>query len=162
MNPTANGACSFCHKHYRDVGPLVEGPGNIYICAECVDLIQNIIDQEKIRRSGGDHLSYLHLKAAQVIRHIEEAGILSDSCMRVLSMKREREDVDPSIVPLVINLCAATGLLTVIADIVQSLKTKDLIPLESALLDEIQTKVEHLSRDLGARADRATSDYSPT
>jgi ATP-dependent Clp protease ATP-binding subunit ClpX len=30
---------------------LVEGPGNVYICGECVELCQSIIDQEKRRRS---------------------------------------------------------------------------------------------------------------
>ena len=30
-----NAFCSFCRKSYRDVGPLVEGPGDVYICGEC-------------------------------------------------------------------------------------------------------------------------------
>ncbi len=42
--------CSFCRKSYRDVGPLVEGPGDVYICGECIELCQSIIDQEKRRR----------------------------------------------------------------------------------------------------------------
>ena len=29
-----NAFCSFCRKSYRDVGPLVEGPGDVYICGE--------------------------------------------------------------------------------------------------------------------------------
>ncbi|MCI0376281.1 MAG: ATP-dependent Clp protease ATP-binding subunit ClpX [Gemmataceae bacterium] len=45
-----NAYCSFCRKSYRDVGPLVEGPGDVYICGECVELCQSIIDQEKRRR----------------------------------------------------------------------------------------------------------------
>jgi ATP-dependent Clp protease ATP-binding subunit ClpX len=49
-NRTAS--CSFCRKSYRDVGPLVEGPGDVYICGECIELCQSIIDQEKRRRSG--------------------------------------------------------------------------------------------------------------
>jgi len=28
-----NAHCSFCRKNYRDVGPLVEGPGDVYITA---------------------------------------------------------------------------------------------------------------------------------
>jgi ATP-dependent Clp protease ATP-binding subunit ClpX len=43
--------CSFCRKSYRDVGPLVEGPGDVYICGECVELCQSILTQEKRRRS---------------------------------------------------------------------------------------------------------------
>ena len=45
-----NAFCSFCRKSYRDVGPLVEGPGDVYICGECVELCASIIDQEKRRR----------------------------------------------------------------------------------------------------------------
>src|SRR5262245_148097 len=44
-----NARCSFCRKSYRDVGPLVEGPGEIYICGECIDLCQSIFEQEKRR-----------------------------------------------------------------------------------------------------------------
>jgi ATP-dependent Clp protease ATP-binding subunit ClpX len=46
-----NAYCSFCRKSYRDVGPLVEGPGEVYICGDCIELCQSIIDQEKRRRS---------------------------------------------------------------------------------------------------------------
>ena len=45
-----NAFCSFCRKSYRDVGPLVEGPGDVYICGECIELCQQIIEQEKRRR----------------------------------------------------------------------------------------------------------------
>src|SRR5437762_3244788 len=47
-----NAYCSFCRKSYRDVGPLVEGPNDVYICGECVELCQSIIDQEKRRRGA--------------------------------------------------------------------------------------------------------------
>jgi ATP-dependent Clp protease ATP-binding subunit ClpX len=45
-----NAYCSFCRRSHRDVGPLVEGPGDVYICGECIDLCQSIIEQEKKRR----------------------------------------------------------------------------------------------------------------
>lgn len=45
-----NAYCSFCRKSYLDVGPLVEGPGDVYVCGECVELCQSIIEQEKRRR----------------------------------------------------------------------------------------------------------------
>jgi ATP-dependent Clp protease ATP-binding subunit ClpX len=47
----SNADCSFCRKNYRDAGPLVEGPGNVYICAECVELCQSIIESEHRRRN---------------------------------------------------------------------------------------------------------------
>jgi len=43
--------CSFCGKTSREVGPMVEGPNEVYICTNCVDLCQNIFRQER-RRVG--------------------------------------------------------------------------------------------------------------
>ncbi len=39
--------CSFCGKSSRDVGLMVEGPNDIYICSNCSELCQNIYKQEK-------------------------------------------------------------------------------------------------------------------
>ena len=39
--------CSFCGKGEREVGPMIEGPGKIFICASCVELCSTIIHQEK-------------------------------------------------------------------------------------------------------------------
>lgn len=44
-------SCSFCCKSPTEVGPLVEGPGEAYICGECVELCQAIIEQERRRRN---------------------------------------------------------------------------------------------------------------
>ena len=41
--------CLFCGKTSRDVGPMVEGPSDVYICANCTDLCQNIFRQERRR-----------------------------------------------------------------------------------------------------------------
>ncbi len=55
-----NALCSFCRKSHLNVGPLVEGPGDVYICGECIDLCNSILDQEKRRRGlGMIHLSDL-------------------------------------------------------------------------------------------------------
>src|SRR5580698_3277771 len=48
--------CSFCGKSSRDVGPMVEGPSEVYICANCVDLAHNIIRQEKRKLSTSQPL----------------------------------------------------------------------------------------------------------
>lgn len=49
-----NASCSFCRKSYHDVGPLVEGPDNVFICGECVELCQHIVKQVRRRRSRND------------------------------------------------------------------------------------------------------------
>jgi ATP-dependent Clp protease ATP-binding subunit ClpX len=50
MSRYRNAYCSFCRKSYRDVSPLVEGPDNVYVCGECVELCTSIIEQERRRR----------------------------------------------------------------------------------------------------------------
>src|SRR3954451_14871306 len=62
-----NAYCSFCRKNYRDVGPLVEGPGDVYICGECIELCQSIIDQEK-RRRGTSRTSVSHIPTPRTIK----------------------------------------------------------------------------------------------
>jgi len=42
--------CSFCGKHYRETGPLVEGPNCVYICHPCSTLCVQIIEAELERR----------------------------------------------------------------------------------------------------------------
>src|SRR5947209_18352251 len=54
MRRNQNALSSFCRKSYRDVGPLVEGPGDVYICGECAELCQSIVKQERRRRGQHD------------------------------------------------------------------------------------------------------------
>ena len=75
-----NAYCSFCRKSYRDVGPLVEGPGDVYICGECIELCQSIIDQEKRRRGTSKSLfthipsPAIHQGKARSVRHRPGTG----------------------------------------------------------------------------------------
>ncbi|MDW8263860.1 MAG: ATP-dependent Clp protease ATP-binding subunit ClpX [Gemmataceae bacterium] len=62
-----NAFCSFCRKSYRDVGPLVEGPGDVYICGECIELCQSIIDQEK-RRRGVTRAPFANIPSPRAIK----------------------------------------------------------------------------------------------
>ncbi|MBM83173.1 MAG: ATP-dependent Clp protease ATP-binding subunit ClpX, partial [Planctomycetaceae bacterium] len=36
QGPKRRANCSFCRKSYRVVGPLVEGPKNVFICEKCI------------------------------------------------------------------------------------------------------------------------------
>ncbi len=42
--------CSFCGKGQKEVKKLIAGPG-VYICDECIDLCNDIIDEEKDRET---------------------------------------------------------------------------------------------------------------
>src|SRR5580704_7095943 len=81
-----NAYCSFCRKSYRDVGPLVEGPGDVYICGECIELCQSIIDQEK-RRRGGSKALFTHIPAPRTIKEkLDQYVIGQHRAKKVLSV----------------------------------------------------------------------------
>jgi hypothetical protein len=44
--------CSFCGKRAEQVRRLIAGPGHTYICDECVDLWQEILDEEGAPNEG--------------------------------------------------------------------------------------------------------------
>jgi ATP-dependent Clp protease ATP-binding subunit ClpX len=81
-----NAYCSFCRKSYRDVGPLVEGPGDVYICGECIELCQSIIDQEK-RRKGTARSSFTHIPTPRTIKERLDQYVVGQSrAKKVLSV----------------------------------------------------------------------------
>ena len=81
-----NAFCSFCRKSYRDVGPLVEGPGDVYICGECIELCQSILDQEE-RRRGPSKALFSDIPAPRkIVEHLDEYVIGQSEAKRVLAV----------------------------------------------------------------------------
>jgi ATP-dependent Clp protease ATP-binding subunit ClpX len=81
-----NAFCSFCRKSYRDVGPLVEGPGDVYICGECIELCQSIIDQEK-RRRGTTKTTVTNIPSPRSIKEkLDQYVIGQNRAKKVLSV----------------------------------------------------------------------------
>lgn len=81
-----NAFCSFCRKSYRDVGPLVEGPGDVYICGECIELCQSILDQEQKRRGSSNELFSEIPTPREIVEHLDQYVIGQASAKRVLSV----------------------------------------------------------------------------
>jgi ATP-dependent Clp protease ATP-binding subunit ClpX len=81
-----NAFCSFCRKSYRDVGPLVEGPGDVYICAECIDLCQSILDQEQRRRGPSKSLFSDIPAPRSIVEHLDNYVIGQTPAKRVLAV----------------------------------------------------------------------------
>ncbi|MFN5755795.1 MAG: ATP-dependent Clp protease ATP-binding subunit ClpX [Planctomycetia bacterium] len=81
-----NAFCSFCRKSYRDVGPLVEGPGDVYICGECIELCQSILDQEKRRRGTSKQLFASIPTPREIVAHLDEYVIGQEHAKRVLAV----------------------------------------------------------------------------
>jgi ATP-dependent Clp protease ATP-binding subunit ClpX len=81
-----NAFCSFCRKSYRDVGPLVEGPGDVYICGECIDLCQSILEQERRRRGTSKPLFSKIPTPRQVVAQLDQYVIGQEHAKKVLSV----------------------------------------------------------------------------
>jgi ATP-dependent Clp protease ATP-binding subunit ClpX len=81
-----NAFCSFCRKSYRDVGPLVEGPSDVYICGECIDLCQSILEQERRRRGTSKPLFTKVLTPREMVQKLDEYVIGQDHAKRVLAV----------------------------------------------------------------------------
>ncbi|MBI2825700.1 MAG: ATP-dependent Clp protease ATP-binding subunit ClpX [Planctomycetia bacterium] len=81
-----NAFCSFCRKSYRDVGPLVEGPGDVYICGECIELCQSILEQERRRRGSSKQLFNRIPTPREIVGQLDEYVIGQDEAKKVLAV----------------------------------------------------------------------------
>ena len=82
-----NAFCSFCRKSYRDVGPLVEGPGDVYICGECIELCQSILDQEQKRRGPTNNKLFAEIPSPrEIVEHLDQYVIGQPGAKRVLAV----------------------------------------------------------------------------
>lgn len=81
-----NAFCSFCRKSYRDVGPLVEGPGDVYICGECIELCQSILDQEQKRRGPSKSLFTDIPAPRKIVEHLDQYVIGQTSAKKILAV----------------------------------------------------------------------------
>ncbi|MCX7392967.1 MAG: ATP-dependent Clp protease ATP-binding subunit ClpX [Planctomycetales bacterium] len=81
-----NANCSFCRKSYREVGPLVEGPDEVYICGDCIELCQSILDQERKRRGTSTKLFTRVPTPREITEHLNQYVIGQDRTKKILSV----------------------------------------------------------------------------
>ncbi|MEX2218783.1 MAG: ATP-dependent Clp protease ATP-binding subunit ClpX [Phycisphaerales bacterium] len=78
--------CSFCGKTSREVGPMVEGPSEVYICTNCVDLCQNIFRQER-RRVGSVSATLTDIpNPRHIVEHLDQYVIGQTQAKRALAV----------------------------------------------------------------------------
>ncbi|NLT07748.1 MAG: AAA domain-containing protein, partial [Solirubrobacterales bacterium] len=75
--------CSFCGKSQRQVKKLIAGPG-VYICDECIDLCNEIIDEELTQTSPFD-LENLP-KPIEINAVLQDYVVGQDQAKRALSV----------------------------------------------------------------------------
>ncbi|MHC4218627.1 MAG: ATP-dependent Clp protease ATP-binding subunit ClpX [Planctomycetota bacterium] len=78
--------CSFCGKTSREVGPMVEGPNDIYICSNCTDLCQNIFRQERRRVSSARPLFSAIPAPRQIKEFLDQYVIGQDQAKKALAV----------------------------------------------------------------------------
>ncbi len=75
--------CSFCGKSQRQVKKLIAGPG-VYICDECIDLCNEIIDEE-LAGPSDDPIEDLPAPR-EIYTFLDEFIVGQDSAKRILSV----------------------------------------------------------------------------
>jgi ATP-dependent Clp protease ATP-binding subunit ClpX len=79
--------CSFCGKNQDAVKRLIAGPGAVYICDECVELCQEIINEEAQGARGAQRADNAMVRTPQeLVRRLDEYIVGQDHTKRVLSV----------------------------------------------------------------------------
>ncbi|MCS7054828.1 MAG: ATP-dependent Clp protease ATP-binding subunit ClpX [Thermoflexales bacterium] len=83
--------CSFCGKSELHVNRLIAGPRNVFICDECVQMCQDILDGERkaaresrTSSSGSSHLALLAPR--MIYKHLDEYVVGQEAAKRALAV----------------------------------------------------------------------------
>jgi ATP-dependent Clp protease ATP-binding subunit ClpX len=78
--------CSFCGRSGSQTDTFIEGPNNIFICPECVDLCHNIIQQNR-KRISGPALSLKEMpKPKEIKQYLDQYVIGQEHAKKYLSV----------------------------------------------------------------------------
>jgi len=78
--------CSFCGRSGNQADTLIEGPDNVFICPECVELCHNIIKQNR-RQTDGRPLNIRKTpKPREIKEYLDQYVIGQDSAKKYLSV----------------------------------------------------------------------------
>jgi ATP-dependent Clp protease ATP-binding subunit ClpX len=79
--------CSFCGKNQDAVKRLIAGPGAVYICDECVELCQEIINEETSSGRSATRADQSAIRTPQeLVRRLDEYIVGQEHTKRVLSV----------------------------------------------------------------------------
>ncbi len=82
--------CSFCGKAANEVMKLIKGPGDVYICDECVDLCNEIINEglydDKMGAPGDVNTGINLIKPKEMKNFLDEYVVGQDEAKKALSV----------------------------------------------------------------------------
>jgi ATP-dependent Clp protease ATP-binding subunit ClpX len=84
-NRTPKVICSFCGKSSTQADTLIEGPNNVFICPECVELCHNIIRQNKKRIARGFSIEEMP-KPREIKEYLDQYVIGQEHAKKYLSV----------------------------------------------------------------------------
>jgi ATP-dependent Clp protease ATP-binding subunit ClpX len=79
--------CSFCQRPPHEVSRLIEGPGNVYICDECVQICQEILESQEtptrpLKRTEGQRIP----PPMEIYQRLNDYVVGQDRAKKVLSV----------------------------------------------------------------------------
>jgi len=79
--------CSFCHRSWSEVGPVVAGmDNNTFICPNCVELCRNIIHQEERRKEGSGFILGTVPSPSKIMEFLNNYVISQEHAKKIISV----------------------------------------------------------------------------
>ncbi len=84
--------CSFCNKNQKQVKKLIAGPNNVYICDECIEICNEIINDEfedddlEAKETSGEDAGINLIKPMKIKELLDEYVVGQDDAKKVLAV----------------------------------------------------------------------------
>jgi len=86
VRPSMKRGCSFCGRSEDEVKRLIAGPDSVYICDECVELCQEILEEDEVSEQS-QPLALEHIPTPQAIyEYLDQYVIGQERAKKVLSV----------------------------------------------------------------------------
>jgi ATP-dependent Clp protease ATP-binding subunit ClpX len=106
--------CSFCNRPQYEVRHLIAGPGNVYICDECVQICQEILEQEQVPIKPQKREGKRIPAPMEIYQRLNEYVVGQDRAKKVLAVavynhyKRTLSRQEPSSATVTTPSCGAS------------------------------------------------------
>ena len=79
--------CSFCNKPQEQVRKMIAGPAGVYICDECIEICNDIIEEEFEEDCFSEENDDINLlKPVEIKQHLDEYVIGQEAAKKVLAV----------------------------------------------------------------------------